>query len=150
MRQEENLRRIVVGVDGSEPSKQALRWAIEQAALSGATVEAVGAWEYQPNYGWGTVAAIDAAELADACERTVVDAVIDVGGEEPPVRIDSYIVRGHPANELVQQAKGADLLVVGSRGHGGFVGALLGSVSQHCVHHATCPVVIVRDQHSES
>jgi nucleotide-binding universal stress UspA family protein len=150
MREEENLRRIVVGVDGSEPSKQALRWAIEQAALSGATVEAVGAWEYQSNYGWGTVAAIDAAELAEACERTVVEAVTEVGGEDPPVRIDSYIVRGHPANELVQQAKGADLLVVGSRGHGGFVGALLGSVSQHCVHHATCPVVIVRDQHSES
>jgi nucleotide-binding universal stress UspA family protein len=149
MRENENLRRIVVGVDGSEPSKQALRWAIEQATLSGATVEAVGAWEFQSNFGWGTVAAVDAAELADACERTVVDAVTEVGGADPPVRIDSYIVRGHPANELVQQAKGADLLVVGSRGHGGFVGALLGSVSQHCVHHATCPVVVVRDQHSE-
>jgi nucleotide-binding universal stress UspA family protein len=146
MSEEVNGRRIVVGVDGSEPSKQALHWAIEQAGLTGATVEAVGVWEYRSNYAWGTLAAVDAADVADACERTVIDAVTEVGGESPTVHIGSCIMRGHPADELVRQAKGADLLVVGSRGHSGLVGALLGSVSQYCVHHATCPVVVIRNQ----
>jgi nucleotide-binding universal stress UspA family protein len=139
-------RRIVVGIDGSEPSKQALRWAIEQAGLTGATVEAVIVWEYPATYAWGTVVIFDAAELADASERALVETVAEVAGDEPPVRIDSLVITGHPAYELVQQAKGADLLVVGSRGHGGFVGSLLGSVSQYCVHHATCPLVVIRDQ----
>jgi nucleotide-binding universal stress UspA family protein len=150
MREETSGRRIVVGVDGSEPSKRALRWAIDQAGLTGATVEAVGVWEFQSSYAWGTVAAVDAAELADACERTVIDTVTETGGEAPPVPIESYIITGHPANELVRQAKGADLLVVGSRGYSGLVGALLGSVSQYCVHHATCPVVVVREQPPDS
>ena len=150
MTEEVNVRRIVVGVDGSEQSKRALRWAIEQAGLTAATVEAVGVWQYPSIYAWGAVAVFDAAELADACERTLSDTLTEVGGEEPPVHIDSYVSAGHPANELVRQAKGADLLVVGSRGHGGFVGALLGSVSQYCVHHATCTVVVVRDQHAET
>jgi nucleotide-binding universal stress UspA family protein len=147
MSDEVSERRIVVGIDGSEPSKQALRWAIEQAGLTGATVEAVGVWEFLTSFTWGAVAAVDAAELADACERTVIDTVTDVGGEAPPVHIDTYVINGHPASELVRQSKGADLLVVGSRGHSGLVGALLGSVSQYCVHHATCPVVVIRDQH---
>jgi nucleotide-binding universal stress UspA family protein len=149
MREDVNGRRIVVGVDGSEPSKQALRWAIEQAGLTGATVEAVGVWELLTHYAWRAAATADAAELADRCEQTVIDTVTDVGGETPPVHIDSYIIDGHPATELVRQAKGADLLVVGSRGHSGFVGTLLGSVSQYCVHHATCPVVVIRDQHAQ-
>jgi nucleotide-binding universal stress UspA family protein len=149
MTEEVNARRIVVGVDGSEQSKRALRWAIEQAGLTAATVEAVGVWQYPSTYAWGAVAVVDAAELAEACERTLIDTVIEVGGEEPPVHIDSYVSTGHPAYELVRQAKGADLLVVGSRGHGGFVGALLGSVSQYCVHHATCPVVVVRGEYPE-
>jgi nucleotide-binding universal stress UspA family protein len=149
MREGVNGRRIVVGVDGSESSKQALRWAIDQAGLTGATVEAVGAWEYRANFAWGAVAAIDAAELANACERAVIDTVTEVSGEEPSVHVDCHVIRGHPADALVRQAKGADLLVVGSRGHGGFVGALLGSVSHYCVHHATCPVVVVRGEHAE-
>jgi nucleotide-binding universal stress UspA family protein len=149
MSEEVNGRRIVVGVDGSDPSKRALHWAIEQAALTGVTVEAVGVWEHLSSYAWGAVADVDAAELADACEQIVIDTVTEVGGDAPPVHIDSYIIRGHPANELVRQAKGADLLVVGSRGHSGLVGALLGSVSNYCVHHADCPVVVIRDGHAE-
>jgi len=149
MTEEVNVRRIVVGVDGSEPSKQALRWAIEQARITGATVEAVGVWDYPSIYAWGSVAIVDAAELADACERTLTDTVTEIGGEDCPVHIDAHVITGHPAYALAQQAKGADLLVVGSRGHGGFVGALLGSVSQYCVHHATCPVVVIRGEHPE-
>jgi nucleotide-binding universal stress UspA family protein len=142
----ENERRIVVGIDGSEPSKQALRWAIEQAGLTGATVEAIVVWEYPATYAWGAVTVVDASELADASERVLVDTVAEVAGVDPPVHIDSHVITGHPAYALVQQAKGADLLVVGSSGHGGFVGALLGSVSQYCVHHATCPVVVIRGE----
>jgi nucleotide-binding universal stress UspA family protein len=149
MSEEDNVRRIVVGVDGSEPSKRALRWAIEQAELIGATVEAVGVWEHRSSYAWGAVAVVDAAEVADVCERTVIEMVTEVSGEAPSVHLVSYVMRGNPAHELVQQAKGADLLVVGSRGHNGLVGALLGSVSQYCVHHAECPVVVVREQHPE-
>jgi len=139
-----------VGIDGSEPSRQALRWATEQAGLTGATVEAVGVWEYPATYAWGTVAVVDSAELADACERNLVDTVAEVCGDQPSVTVDSEVVMGHPAYELVQHAKGADLLVVGSRGHGGFVGALLGSVGQYCVHHATCPVVVVRGEPTDA
>jgi nucleotide-binding universal stress UspA family protein len=144
MTEEANERRIVVGVDGSEPSKQALRWAIEQAGLTGATVEAVIVWEYPVTYAWGTVAIVDADELATASEQALAETIAEVAGADPPVRVESYVITGHPAQELVQYAKEADLLVVGSRGHGGFVGALLGSVSHYCVHHATCPVVVIR------
>jgi nucleotide-binding universal stress UspA family protein len=143
-----NDRRIVVGVDGSEPSKEALRWAIEQAGQTGATVEAVIVWEYPATYAWGTVAVVDAGELASACEETIARTVGEVAGADPPVPVETYVLTGHPAYELVKYAKGADLLVVGSRGHGGFVGALLGSVSHYCVHHASCPVVVIRGAES--
>jgi nucleotide-binding universal stress UspA family protein len=66
-------------------------------------------------------------------------------GIEPPVTVRATVAEGHPADVLVRAARGADLLVVGSRGHGGFAGSLLGSVSQYCVHHAACPVLVVRD-----
>jgi nucleotide-binding universal stress UspA family protein len=141
-----NARRIVVGVDGSEASKCALRWAVTQAELTQATIEVVGVWEYPAAYTWGALPAIDAVTLADACEQMLDRTITEILGDSPTVHVEPYIVTGHPAYELVTQAKGADLLVVGSRGHGGFVGALLGSVSQYCVHHATCPVVVVRGE----
>jgi nucleotide-binding universal stress UspA family protein len=144
MTEEVKERRIVVGVDGSEPSKQALGWAIEQAGLTGATVDAVIVWEYPVTYAWGTVAIVDADELATASEQALAETVAEVAGADPPVRVECYVITGHPAYELVLYAKDADLLVVGSRGHGGFVGAMLGSVSHYCVHHATCPVVVIR------
>ena len=90
------------------------------------------------------MAIVDADELASASEQALAETVTEVAGADPPVRVESYVLTGHPAYELAQYAKDADLLVVGSRGHGGFVGALLGSVSDHCVHHATCPVVVIR------
>ncbi len=75
----------------------------------------------------------------------VTDAIAEVAGPASPVEIRSEVVEGNPAAALLAASAGAELLVVGSRGHGGFVEALLGSVSQHCVHHAPCPVVIIRD-----
>jgi len=136
--------RIVVGVDGSLPSKAALAWAIHQAKLTGAVVEAVIAWHHPASYGY-PVTVPDDTDYRKLAEKVAADAVADVTGPAGPVEIRSRAVEGNAATALLAASADAELLVVGSRGHGGFVEALLGSVSQHCVHHATCPVVIIRD-----
>ncbi len=142
--QSEPDRRIVVGVDGSVPSKAALAWAVRQAKLTGAVVEAVIAWNYPGTYGYPAPIGDD-ANYEELAARVVTDAIAEVAGPAGPVEIRSEVVEGNPAAALLAASAGAELLVVGSRGHRGFVEALLGSVSQHCVHHATCPVVIIRD-----
>jgi nucleotide-binding universal stress UspA family protein len=142
--QSEQGGRIVVGIDGSVPSKAALRWAIRQAKLTGAVVDAVIAWHYPGSYGYPVPAPDDTDYKALAAE-VVTDAIAEAAGPAGPVEIRPEVVEGNPAAALLAASAGAELLVVGSRGHGGFVEALLGSVSQHCVHHATCPVVIIRD-----
>jgi nucleotide-binding universal stress UspA family protein len=139
--------RIVVGVDGSAPSRAALRWAVEQARLTGGTVEAVIAWQLPlmlMNHGSAPIYREEETDFADEARKRI-DAVIS----EEVTLADSHlvttrVVHGHPAQVLLDAADRPDLLVVGSRGHGGFAGALLGSVSQHCVQHAHCPVLIVR------
>ena len=136
--------RIVVGVDGSASSKAALGWAIRQAKLTGAVVDAVIAWHYPGSYGY-PVAVGDDADYSELAAKVVTDTIVEVSGPAGPVEIRPKVVEGNPAAVLLAASNGADLLVVGSRGHGGFVEALLGSVSQHCVHHATCPVVVLRD-----
>ncbi|BCB83042.1 universal stress protein [Phytohabitans suffuscus] len=134
--------RIVVGVDGSEASKDALRWAVRQAQLTGASVDAVIAWEFPAYYyGWAPAEALDLSAVTREALRTAVDEAL---GEERTVAVRELVVEGNPARVLIDAVKDASLLVVGSRGHGGFAGALLGSVSQHCAQHATCPVVVVR------
>jgi len=140
----ERERRIVVGVDGSVPSKAALAWAVKQARLTGAAVEAVIAWEFPVTYGYPAPvpSGIDYAGIA---AEVVADAIAEVSGPGEPVTIRSTVAAGNPARVLLDASAGAELLVVGSRGHGGFTEALLGSVGQHCVHHATCPVVVIRD-----
>jgi nucleotide-binding universal stress UspA family protein len=139
----ERERRIVVGVDGSVPSKAALSWAIRQAERTGAVVDAVIAWEYPVTYGYpAPVGDINYAELAG---KVIADTVAEVTGPQAPVTIRTTVTEGNPAAALLAASAGAELLVVGCRGHGGLAEALLGSVSQHCVHHATCPVVILRD-----
>ncbi len=138
-----NQQRIVVGVDASEPAKQALRWAVRQAELTGATVEAVHAWHIPNANGWTQVFDIT-DDLTKASEQMLVDTIAEVAGERRAVTIHARVVEGQPASVLLQAAEDADLLVLGSRGHGGFAGALLGSVSQHCVQYATCPVVVIR------
>jgi len=136
-------RRIVVGVDGSVPSKAALAWAVGQAWLTGALVEAVIAWEFPATYGYPVpVSDVNWMELAT---QAVSDAIAEVVGGTERVKITSKVMEGNAAQVLVKESAGADLLVVGNRGHGGFVEALLGSTGQHCVHHARCPVVVIRD-----
>jgi nucleotide-binding universal stress UspA family protein len=139
--------RIVAGIDGSPASLSALRWAIRQAGLTGAVVDAVIAWHYPVPagvYGWvpsGTEQGYDFREIA---EKIVADAVSDALDPGSDVHVRAQVAEGNPARVLLDASAGADLLVVGSRGHGGFAEALLGSVSQHCVHYAPCPVVVIR------
>jgi nucleotide-binding universal stress UspA family protein len=148
----ENMRqrRIVVGIDGSEQSKDALQWAMRQAELTGAVLDAINAWEVPVNLGWapadiGWISGWpDAEDRAKASERLLNEVLYEVVKTRSPVPMHTRAVPGHPAPVLLEAAKDADLLVLGSRGQGGFVGALLGSVSQYCVCHATCPVVVIR------
>ncbi len=136
-------RRIVVGVDGSAPSKAALSWAVEQGRLTGAVVEAVIAWEIPPTCGYPVpVSDVDWEQLA---KQAVSEAVADAADDAASAKVTYKVVQGNAAQVLLEEAAGADLLVVGNRGHGGFVEALLGSTGQHCVQHATCPVVVMRD-----
>lgn len=136
--------RIVVGVDGSPPSSAALRWALEQAELTGAVIHAITAWEFPSFYSWegGTVPPDD---FEDAATETLNDTVDTALAGGSPVTVRREVVHGHSAQVLLDAAENARLLVVGSRGHGTFVGALLGSISQRCVVHSKCPVVIVRE-----
>ncbi|HZC51001.1 MAG TPA: universal stress protein [Mycobacterium sp.] len=134
--------RIVVGVDGSAPSKLALRWADYLArAMGGAQLRAVIAWHVPASYGWPSYPAHWTPE-ADA-ERCLIDAVdeVFVGGQ--PLGMDLAVREGGAAKVLLEQSRGASMLIVGSRGHGGFTGLLLGSVSMACAEHAGCPVLVV-------
>ncbi|MCX4750813.1 universal stress protein [Kitasatospora sp. NBC_01287] len=146
-------RRIVVGVDGSASAAQALRWAIEQARVTGAdVVEAVMVWELPAGYAFagGMVppppAELDPERLA---AQVLAEAVREVTGGEPAVPVRELVLPGPASVALLGQAKGAELLVVGSRGLGGFAGVLLGSVSRHVVEHAPCPAVVVRARSGE-
>jgi nucleotide-binding universal stress UspA family protein len=136
--------RIVVGVDGSPSSCQALRWAARQAKLIGASLEVIACWEFPTAFGWVPQYPADFDPSGDS-RRALEDTVAEVLGKDPGVEIAIEVVEGHAAPVLVDAARGASLLVVGSRGHGGFTGMLLGSVSEHCVSHAPCPVTVVRD-----
>jgi nucleotide-binding universal stress UspA family protein len=138
----EHEHRIVVGVDGSPSSKAALAWAIGQAKLTGAVVEAVTAWDYPATYGYA--AAVVDVDWEGLAAQVLRDAVSEVA-PDAAAAIRQRVSEGNAAQVLLDASAGADLLVVGSRGHGGFVEALLGSVSQHAVHHARCPVVVIRD-----
>jgi len=134
---------IVVGVDGSEESRRALRWAIDEAQLRGARVVALRAWVYPALAAGGLIpATTDLVGQLATNERQELAATVaefEAGG----VEIEQLVVEDAAARALVEAAAGADLLDVGSRGHGGFTGLLLGSVSQQCAHHAPCPVVII-------
>ena len=145
--------RIVVGVDGSQASEQALAWAVRQAELTGASVEAVIIWHYPVVIGgmpYAPLAVLEESDFGRFAATTLSNAITAAVGKDVPVKISSTVRQGNAAQILVDAADGADLLVVGSRGHGGFTQALLGSVSQHCVHHAPCPVVIIRNKAPES
>jgi nucleotide-binding universal stress UspA family protein len=134
--------RIVVGIDGSECSKEALRWAVRQAKLTGATLDAVIGWHYPVFYGWAP--GPQDFDFGGAAEQAVTEALDEVLGADRPAWLRTRVVEGHAAQVLVDATAGAELLIVGSRGHGGIVDALLGSVSTYCVRHAQCPVTVIR------
>jgi len=141
----ERERLIVVGVDGSDSSKAALRWAIRQAKLTGAAVEAVTAWRFPVGYGMATLDSHGVIDFEGDAKETLTKALAEVSGLDPEVPVRPLVTEGHPAEVLLSAARRAELLVVGSRGHGGLASALLGSVSLYCVLHARCPVLVLRD-----
>jgi nucleotide-binding universal stress UspA family protein len=128
--EDEDRPRIVVGVDGFESSKAALRWAIHQAKLTGAVVEAVTVWHIPA--GTGVVPIADMPDYRDDAQSVLAEAIAEMCTTDTEVEVRPRVLAGRAA------------LVLGSRGHGGLAEALLGSVGQFCVHHAPCPVVIMR------
>jgi nucleotide-binding universal stress UspA family protein len=137
---------IVVGVDGSEGSRLALRFALAEARLRGARVRAVAVWHIPALVYEGGFAAPDTRlldELATETGETLDRTVVEAAEHASDVTVETIVREGQPATVLLDEAADADLLVVGSRGLGGFRGLLLGSVGQQCAHHAPCPVVIV-------
>lgn len=136
---------IVVGVDGSHGAVQALEFAIEEARVRGADVKAVAVWHVPPSvYGAGMVPVmVDPADFEKIGQEALDKSLEEAGAATTGVKVTPLLRQGQAADVLVEEARGADLLVVGSRGLGGFKGLLLGSVSQQCAHHATCPVAIV-------
>jgi nucleotide-binding universal stress UspA family protein len=144
---------IVVGVDGSDASLEALRWAAEEARLRGAKVVALHAWAFVPAAPIGDpgMIAIPAGDLAgqldaesEAARAALGDAVAAVFGAEPDVGVEQRLVEAEAGEGLVAESRDADLVVVGSHGRSGLRAAILGSVSRHVVEHAHCPVVVVR------
>jgi len=136
--------RILVGVDGSPASVDAVEWAAHQAELTGADLEALMTWEWPESYGWSLPVPSEYDPAGDS-ENLLNHILEPVRKDHPTVTIQPNILEGHPAPLLVEASKGADMLVVGSRGHGEFAGMLLGSVSEHCVTNAHCPVLVFRD-----
>lgn len=141
-------RKIVVGVDGSESSLDALKWAAQQARMTGSSLEVVATWEYPTSFGWAPAwpADWDPQSEATVALSHVVDKVL---GTQRDIEVEQIVRNGKPEPILLEAAQDAELLVVGSRGHGAFAGMLLGSVSEHCAKQATCPVVIVRHRHTD-
>ncbi|GHF94680.1 universal stress protein [Streptomyces filamentosus] len=141
--------RIVVGVDGSEPSLKALKWAAGQAALTGDELHAVISWEYPASWATlmpGVPLEFDPERLA----RQILDQSLEQAlTPEQAAAATRTVVGGNAAQALVDQAKGAELLVVGDRGYSGFKAAVLGSVSSNVTQHAPCPVVVVRGEPTE-
>jgi nucleotide-binding universal stress UspA family protein len=153
---------VVVGVDGSAGAQEALRWALAEGRLRNSPVRVVHAWTFGyigsvegfPYWDGSanpyTSVGVDLSDLHLAAEELLERSLADVGDETKGVEIERLVVQGAAAAILVTAVAPDDLLVVGSRGHGGFVGLLLGSVSQQCVHHAPCPVVVVHAPKPES
>lgn len=139
------MKTIVVGVDGSECGNAALEFAVEEAALRGASLRVVCAWEPSSWAYIGTVAVpYDVySRYREHAEAVVGKAVARVTELEPAIACEGRVVMGQPGQVLLEESRDAALLVVGSRGHGRVASPLLGSAGQRVVHHAPCPVVVV-------
>lgn len=141
---------IVVGVDGSESAGSALRWALEEGAVRGVPVHVLYVWT-RPGVSSPAVPEPGPGEAANALLGGVMSRVGDVlRARTPASPVTSQTVEGRPAAVLIDQATDAQLLVVGTRGSGGFAGLLLGSVSHQCTAHAFCPVVVIHDATTRS
>lgn len=134
---------IVVGFDGSDSARGALAWAARHAALTGAPVELFATWAMPKNYGYA-MAFESNLDLAGDTQKALDEAVAAIADEFPDVTFRTQVVEGEPRSALVARSKAAQMLVVGSRGHGELTGMLLGSVSGYCVTHAACPVLVMR------
>jgi nucleotide-binding universal stress UspA family protein len=130
---------VVVGLDGSQHSLDALRWAARYAREFGAVLRPVIAWSFS-----GSAEYVLIPDFERLAKANLEEALHVLRTEFHDVEVEPAVVRGSAASVLIDASRDADLLVVGTRGHGGFTGMLLGSVSQHCLHHAACPVVVVR------
>ena len=138
--------RVIVGVDGSPESQQALRWAAHFAAAGGARLVAVAAWDYPSTYGWAVWP--QDWDLARDTQKALDSTVDEVFDAHRPTEIQLTVRQGSAAAVLLEESEGAQMLVVGSRGHGGFAGLLLGSVSAKVAEHASCPVLVVHGETS--
>ncbi|MGY3316924.1 universal stress protein [Arthrobacter sp. TE12232] len=148
MNEASDTRTIIVGVDGSEPSVEALRQAQRLAVPLSATVVALACWDYPPVYDGYVAVGIDDFDVRAG--EILAEAVAKAFGPDAPANVETRLVQGHPRHVLIEESKTADMLVLGRRGHGGFGGLLLGSVSSACVAHAHCPVLIVHSPENES
>ena len=140
--------RVVVGVDGSEVSTAAIGYAFEHASMTNSGLTVVHAWWWE--YVEGVLAespwAGDWEKIKAQEEVVVAESLAGWREKHPDVEVRVHILRGHPVELLVEESAGAELLVLGSRGRGGFAGLLLGSVSQGALHHALCPVAVIRSR----
>jgi nucleotide-binding universal stress UspA family protein len=142
----EDRKIIVVGVDGSPGSRKALTWAAAEAADHGAELVVLNVWEHTLLPPAGSVT-VSEHYVPDPSQRTadgLVQVIKEELGDDPPVLVQPRVKQGSPAKILIEESANADLLVVGTRGHGGFAGLVLGSVSQHVAAYAQCPVTVVR------
>lgn len=137
---------ILVGVDGSPGSRSALTWAAAEAADHGAELVVLDVWEptLLPPMGSGGVPPSGLSESGEGAADDLLVIIREELGEEPPVFVQPRVKQGNAAEVLIEESADADLLVVGTRGHGGFAGLVLGSVSQHVAAYAKCPVTVVR------
>jgi nucleotide-binding universal stress UspA family protein len=145
--QEPEGRRIVVGVDGSPSSNAGLLWAADEADAAGATLELVHVWEWLTGSGWAVVPSD--FDPQQGAETLLSESAETVGASHPTLGVSMAAVEGRAADRLVDASNGAELLVVGCRGHGELSGMVLGSVSDYCATHAHCPVLVMRGAHAD-
>lgn len=137
-----NSKPVIVGVDGAEDSVRALRWAADHARSLGAPLHVLSAFDIPAQFGpYGMAGWENPTDLEKYARTMLRETVRSTLGED--AQVVEVVVQGHPAKALVEMSQDARLIVVGSRGRGGFAGLLLGSVSQHVVAHARCPVVVM-------
>ncbi len=138
--------RIVVGVDGSEHSKRALRWAAYVAGLTpGTRVEALMVWEPPASFGFQWKYLVPNWDPMIDMQKSLRQVIDDVFGADAPPHLTLHTVEGHPAAQLLKAGMDAEMLIVGSRGHGTLASLVLGAVSERCIRHSRCPVLVVHD-----